>query len=217
VTDTLDLLIHDTKLKIRKELVLPVTQCLMASRSMPFGEIKVVYSHPQPLAQCRRFLEAKLPQAQAVASLSTVQAVEDMKAHKGAPAAAIAPRRAAQLYGATLLAEGIQDHAHNVTRFVVLAREDHAPTGDDKTSIAFSFAEDKPKQIYLAVKEFADRGINLNKIESRPAKEGLGKYFFLLDFERHRLDPVAAEALSNLRRIAQMLIVFGSYPRYRAR
>lgn len=214
VTDTLDLLIHETKLRICKELVLPIVQCLLAKPGAAIGDVRVVFSIPQALGQCRRFLDERLSKAQAVAALSTVAGVEQMRAYEG-PAAAIAPKRAAALYGVRVLAEAIQDNAENVTRFVVLADHDGQPTGDDKTSIAF-YLEDRPGTLYRVIKEFAERGINLSKIESRPAKQSLGKYVFLVDFNRHREDPVAQDVLQAIAPHTSLLKVFGSYPRYRA-
>ncbi len=215
VTDTLDLLIHDSRLLICKELVLPIRHCLLARAGTRIEEVRVVFSHPQALGQCRRFIEERLGKAQAVASLSTVAAVEQMQAYKGkGPAAAIAPKRAASRYAVHMLAEGIQDAAENTTRFVVLASHDARPTGDDKTSIAF-LLENRPGQLYRVIKEFADRSINLSKIESRPGKQSLGRYVFLVDFDRHREEPDARAALQAIAGLTSNLKVFGSYPRFR--
>ena len=214
VTDTLDLLIHESTLSICKELVLPITHCLLVKPGTKLEAIRVVFSIPQALGQCRRFIEGSLAQAQVVAALSTVAGVEDMRAYDG-PSAAIAPRRAAELYPVEVLVEGIQDRADNVTRFIVLAFEDHPPTGDDKTSIAF-LLDDRPKQLYNVIKQFAERDINLSKIESRPAKGSLGRYVFLLDFDRHREDADAKEALAGIAPSTNTLKIFGSYPRFRS-
>ena len=115
-----------------------------------------------------------------------------------------------------IIAEAIQDRAENATRFVALAGEDHAPTGNDRTSIAFTFSdEDKPGQVFRALGEFAKRGINLSKIESRPSKESLGRYVFLVDLDGHRIDPAVADALDAVHAEASSLSVFGSYPKAR--
>ncbi|MSQ11439.1 MAG: prephenate dehydratase [Dehalococcoidia bacterium] len=214
VNDTLDLLIHEAPLFIRWELVVPIEHCLLVKPGAHAPDVKVIYSHPQALGQCRRFLARTFPTAQLVASLSTAAAVEQVLASK-TPAAAIASRRAADLYPVELLARGIQDNPYNVTRFVVLAHEDHGQTGSDKTSLCLSFAEDKPGQLYKAVGAFALRGINLAKIESRPAKDALGRYIFLVDVEGHRNDPLVREALEELKGYVSMLKVFGSYPKYK--
>lgn len=215
VNDTLDLLIHDSELALRHELVLPIEHYLLVKPGTQVNEVQVIYSHPQALGQCRRFLERCFPKAQMMAALSTAAAVEETMA-SDKPAAAVAPRRAAALYGAQILAERIQDSPHNETRFAVLAPTDHSPTGDDKTSLCFTFAEDRPGLLVTALQEFAQRNINLAKVESRPTKTELGRYFFLVDLEGHRLDPKVAEALEGLRHHVSLLKVFGSYPRWSA-
>ena len=212
VNDTLDVLIHESGLSICRELVLPIEHCLLAAPGASSGDVKVIYSHPQALGQCRRFLERCFPRAQVEASLSTAAAVEDMLSHEGT--AAIATRRAAEIYGAQVLAHGIQDSPSNKTRFVVLAPHDCPPSGQDKTSIAFSVVHDRPGTLVGVLHEFSDRQINLTKIESRPSKEELGVYIFLLDMDGHRTDPAVAEALERVREQAFFFKVFGSYPRY---
>lgn len=212
VNDTLDVLIHESNLRIRNELVLPIEHNLLVKPGTRADAIKVIFSHPQALGQCRRYLERHFPKAQAVASLSTAAAVEEVVRRDDA--AAIAPRRAAELYGAEILARGIQDRHNNLTRFIVLAESDHPRTGRDRTSIAFSFAEDKPGQLVGVLQEFATRSINLSKLESRPSQESLGRYIFLADLEGHREDPAIAESLSQIQPLVSFLKVFGSYPRH---
>jgi prephenate dehydratase len=213
VAITLDLLVY-SPLRIRAEVLLPITHCLVAPKHVRLPDVALVYSHPQALAQCRRYLEANMPKAKPVASLSTAAAVED--ARKAAePAVAIATRRAAELQGATILAEGIQDSATNTTRFVVLGREDSPHTGDDKTSLAFTFSEDRPGLLYAAMGAFASRGINLSRVESRPTGEALGRYVFLVDLIGHRADAKVVDALAELSKLASNLKVLGSYPRWR--
>ena len=213
VSATLDLLIHESKLVIRRELVLPIESYLLAKVGTQVGDVKVIFSHPQPLGQCRRFLYRCFPKADVVAALSTSAAVEDMLACDK-PAAAIGTKRAAGLYGASILAHNIQDQATNETRFVVLAQTHEAPTGCDKTSLCFALAEDRPGALCAVLLEFADSNINLAKIESRPSKESLGRYIFLVDLEGHQQEPVIAEALAGVRAKVALFKVFGSYPRY---
>lgn len=213
VTDTLDLLIHESKLLIRHELVLPIEHHLLVKIGTETTEIEVIFSHPQALAQCRHFLERCFPQAQIVAALSTAAAVEQMIS-SSVPAAAIGTQRAAELYGAQISAKNIQDQSPNVTRFVILAPDDHPPTGRDKTSLCFSFGEDHPGLLYDVLKEFAEYNINLTKVESRPSKEILGKYIFLVDLEGHRQDPLISEVLAKIKVKTSLFKVFGSYPRY---
>lgn len=210
---TLDVLIHDSQLRIRQELVIPIATYLFARPGTKPEEIQVIYSHPQPLGQCRRFLDRCFPKVTVVASISTAAAVEEAMGSK-LPAAALAPKRAGELNGAELLAANIQDLASNATRFVILAHEDHPPTGDDKTSVAFTVTEDRPGALVEVLQIFAALDINLAKIESRPSKESLGKYIFLVDLEGHRLDPKVAGALEDIRSRTATLKVFGSYPRF---
>lgn len=221
VTDTLDLLIHQSDLFIQRELVLPIVHCLLVRPGTREKDISVICSHTQALGQCRGYLEEHFPHATLVASLSTAAAAEQAQKnasptglHYLGSAAAIGTARAAELYGLTILARGIQDNPANVTRFVVLAHTDHPPTGDDKTSLCFSFSDDRPGLLYAALGEFARRGINLAKVESRPTKQSLGQYIFLIDLRGHREDPEIKEALRRLQAEASMLKIFGSYPRY---
>jgi len=212
VNETLDVLIHESGLSICRELVLPIEHCLLAAPGAASPDVKVIYSHPHVFGQCRHFLERCFPKAHLEAALSTATAVEEMLSHEGA--AAIATRRAAALYGAQVLASGIQDNPFNKTRFVVLALHDCPPSGHDKTSVAFSVAHDRPGTLVGVLHEFSDRQINLTKIESRPSKGELGVYVFLVDVEGHRTDARVAEALEKVLGQASFFKVFGSYPRY---
>ena len=211
VTHTLDLLIHESALFIRHELVLPIKNYLLVKPGTESSEIKVIYSHPQPLGQCRVFLGQRFPEAQLVASLSTSAAVEEMLSSETV-AAAIGTERAAELYGVDIVARGIDDNPNNETRFVVLAPTDHPSTGSDKTSICFDFADDAPGILHAVLGEFAKRRINLTKIESRPTKRSLGHYIFIVDVQGHREDPLVREALEDVRAQVGMFRVFGSYP-----
>ena len=211
VTVTLDLLIAQSGLSIRNEVVIPIEHYLVASPGVSADRVEVIYSHPQALAQCRGYLESRFPSIPAVASLSTAAAVGDMEASR-VPAAAICPQRATEIYDVRILAQGIQDSTVNQTRFVVLAHDDHPPTGRDHTAICFSFAVDRPGNLYASIGEFAQRNINLVKIESRPTKQELGRYIFLIDCEGHRSEPEVAAALEGLRQRVDMFKIFGSYP-----
>lgn len=211
VTETLDLLVHSLDLQIRHEYVLPIRHCLIARPGISFDAIETIYSHPQAIGQCRGFLQRTIPNARTEASLSTAQSVE--LALRSDNSAGIAPRRAAEINSAAILADGIQDDDRNSTRFVVLSDDDAEPTGDDKTSIAFN-VDDKPGALLTIMQQFATAEINLLKIESRPARETLGVYIFLLDCNGHRNDEKLAKVLNIVRERAVWLKVFGSYPRY---
>lgn len=215
VTATLDLLIHGSHLMILNELVLPINLYLLGSPNLQDGSVDVIYSHTQPLGQCREFLTKNYPAAKLIASLSTASAVKDML-EAGGNVAAIGNRHAAEIYGAKVLSERIEDNPNNSTRFVTLAKSDHERTGDDKTSIAFWFADDAPGILYSTLGEISNRGINLAKVESRPTKESLGRYIFLIDLEGHRDDEIVREALEAVESQVTMLKILGSYPRYTA-
>jgi prephenate dehydratase len=214
ISTTLDLLIHETPLKIKAELVVPVRLCLITPPSATLADIKIVKSHPNPFGQSRRFLDRCLPKAEQVAALSTAAAVEEVVSAGDPSAAAIGTARSAQLFGGKILAHDIQDVRTNVTRFVVLAQTDAAPTGDDKTSVGFTLESDVPGALHASLSPFAKAVIQLTKLESRPTKAGLGEYVFLADFLGHRQDPKIAAALRELEGICNVLKVFGSYPRF---
>ena len=214
VTDTLDLLIRESNLAIRQEIVLPIRHYLLAKQGTTAEKIKVIYSHPQALAQCRGFLERCFPKARMEGALSTAAGVQEVKKGDGV-VAAVATRRAADIYQVEVLARDIQETSTNMTRFVVLSSADHEPTGLDRTSLCFSFASDKPGLLVEVLGEFARRNINLAKIESRPSKESLGQYIFLVDLDGHRKQSPVKDALETVERVTSRLHIFGSYPKYK--
>jgi prephenate dehydratase len=211
VTRTIDALIHDSRLFIKGELVLPIEHCLIVRPGTKAEEISVVCAHPQALNQCRKFIDTRFPGVRQAAAFSNAAAVEQVMGEPGA--AAIAGARAAALYGAQVLERGIGDSERNRTRFAVLGKEDAAPTGHDKTSIAFTVRHDQPGTLIGVLHEFSDRAINLTKIESRPSREELGIYIFLIDLDGHRTDPAVAEALAAVKEKSFFFRVLGSYPR----
>ncbi|MCY4653373.1 MAG: prephenate dehydratase [Dehalococcoidia bacterium] len=212
VTYTVDLLIHESPLKIRGEIVVPIHHQLLMPPGVRMEDVRVVYSHPQAIAQCRGFLSRNLPIAEHVASLSTASAVEDMKSSRY-PAAAISSRRAAELFNVAIAETDIEDIHNNLTRFVVLGAEDGRRTGKDKTSICFDFSHDAPGTLYNTLGELAQREINMIKIESRPDRRSLGKYVFLIDMDGHREDPIVSDALDAMKERAAIFKIFGSYPK----
>lgn len=214
VTSTLDLLIHETELRITGETVIPIRHFLLARPGLSIPEITVLYGHPQSLGQCRRFIERVLPNAATVASLSNSAAPAEALADER-PAAAIGTLRAAELTGATILANDIQDRMSNVTRFIALSREDAPPTGDDKTSFCFGFTEDRAGSLVGALNELAEANINMTKLESRPSKAVLGQYIFVVDINGHRSDPHVAAALERVVTQTDWFKIFGSYPCWR--
>jgi len=215
ILDIVDFLIRSAHSRIVGEVLIPIEACLIAKPGTRLSDIRVVRSKQEALGQCREFLLANLPGAELEPVGSTAGAVASLAGTDGS-IAALGPRRAAQINGMEILAEGVQDRGNNVTRFAVLGRGVCGRTGHDKTSIVFDFAKaDEPGLIVRALKLFSDRSINLTKIESRPTGLELGSYHFLLDFEGHVDDEPVAEVLEELGKYASMLKVLGSYPRAR--
>lgn len=214
VSATLDLLIHDTDLRIGQEVVVPIRHILIGPEGARLNDIRTVMSHPQALGQCRRFLEAQLPAATQVAALSTAGAVQ-AAVEGGDPAVAgIGPEPAHRLYGGVIIADDIQDNPSNLTRFVVMAADDAEPTGDDKTFLAFVIDQNTPGSLHKVLEPFARAGVQLTNVITRPTKGWLGEYYFLIDLEGHRKDPHIAAVLDEVREIADVLKVIGSCPRF---
>jgi len=218
VRETLDALAFDTEaVTIVGEHDFVVHANLIAARPLALGEVEVVLSHPQPLAQCARFLRDRLPQAKLVTATSTAEAVrlvcESPSEHRSG--AAIGGRAAADLYGGAVLAESIEDEAGNVTRFVWIAPAGTPPSEGEgwKTSLVFSeLGEDHPGALVDALREFSSREVNLTRIESRPLRQGLGRYMFFCDLEGAEGDEPVAAAVAALRTKAESVRILGSYP-----
>ncbi|MCW4044961.1 MAG: prephenate dehydratase [Candidatus Bathyarchaeota archaeon] len=209
VNQTYDLfLTHD--LKVCGEVIIRISHCLIANPSTSLDAVKAVYSHPQALAQCRNFLE-RLGR-ELIPTYDTAGSVKMLKEKGLKDAAAVASEKAAEIYGMKILAREIQDNTENYTRFFVLSHEDSPMTGKDKTSIIFS-ASHTPGSLYTALFEFAQRKINLTRIESRPTKQKPWEYNFYLDFEGHRGEAHCAEALKALEKSALFVKILGSYPK----
>jgi len=197
-------------LKVCGEIILKIEHCLLANRNADLNSIKVVYSHPQALAQCSNFLERL--GCKIILTYDTAGGAKIVKERGTNDVAAIASERAAEIYGMKILARDISNTPDNYTRFLVISTEDSPPTGNDKTSIIFSLKH-VPGSLYKALEEFALREINLTKIESRPTKRRPWEYNFYLDFEGHRNDPKCMEALKGLEKRATFIKILGSYPK----
>lgn len=217
VNATLDALAIETEdVRIVGEVVHPIRHCLIARTALLLPEIEAVVSHPQANAQCARFIRTRLPDARVLAGASTADAVR-MVAEHGEPWAALGNRLAAERYGCVVLLDGVEDVAGNETRFVWLARDDGivapAGTGPFRTAIVFWGAgSEAPGWLVACLDQFAQRGVNLTRIESRPRRQGLGRYMFFADLEGREDDPHVAAGLEGLGRRVERLRVLGSFP-----
>lgn len=205
---SLDLL-REYDVRIIGEVFVPIRHCLLAKGDI--SEVRIVLSHPQPIAQCRLFIKENLKGVEIRTTGSTAHAAK--LACEFEEMAAIASEESGLRYDLNVLYRDIQDYSDNVTRFVVLSKDGIKSTGDDKTSILIYSQKDRPGALYEILKEFAKRDINLTKIESRPSKKAMGDYVFYIDCEGHEEDLEVKEALENINKNVYMLKVLGSYPR----
>jgi len=222
VNATLDALVMETEdVAIVGEVVHPIRHCLIARTDLELAQIETVVSHPQATAQCARFLRTRLPSARVLAGSSTAEAVRMVAEHDG-PWAALGTRLAAELYNSRVLQAGVEDVPDNETRFVWLARvgtepgwptSPEPPGGHWKTAVVFwDPGADSPGWLIGCLQEFASRQVNLTRIESRPRKQGLGRYMFFLDLEGHDTEPAVAQALAALEQHVEVLRRLGSFP-----
>jgi len=215
VRSTLDTLAFDAPaVTIVGEHDFAVRPMLIAREPIDLRRVEAVLSHPQPLAQCARFLRESLPGAERRGVSSTAEAVR-IVSESSEPWAAIGARAAADLYGCEILREGIEDEPNNVTRFVWIAPAGTEPTPGErwKTSLVFSeLGADHPGALVEALQEFSSRDINLTRIESRPLRSELGRYMFFCDLEGAATDRAVSEAIAALREKAESVRVLGSYP-----
>ncbi len=222
VTATLDVLAAEaSNVRIAAEVVRPIAHCLIARAGIGHASVQRVLSHPQALAQCGRYLRAQLPEAERAVAASTAEAVRAVTQTEE-PWGAIGSAFAAEVHGGEVLATDIQDEPGNSTRFVWLRRAGEIAAGPpwglsstpaDKTSIVFwGFNDEAPGALVGVLSEFADRAVNLTKIESRPRRVGLGHYMFFADLAGGAETAPVAEALAALEARVQTLRVLGSYP-----
>jgi len=242
VNATLDALAIETEdVSILGEVVHPIRHCLIARSTLELSQIEVVVSHPQASAQCSRFIRTQLPHAQVQVGSSTAEAVRSVAAETG-PWAALGNRLAAERYGCQVLRTGVEDVAENETRFVWLGRKGAPPGGPGsgsslggspsggetqasgrgdkaepggrwKTAIVFwGIGSEAPGWLVDCLSAFARLGVNLTRIESRPRKQGFGRYMFFLDIDGRDTEPVVAESLEGVRVHVEVLRVLGSFP-----
>ena len=206
VTITLDSLWQRSNLKILRSFTIPISHMLL-SRNTSLEEITTVYSHPQALGQCQKWLETFLPQVKLVPTNSTAEALKFPQ--QDLQVAAIASARAGQLYQVPILKSKINDRPDNCTRFLVVGLENI--NQGNYLSLAFSLPQNVPGALVKPLQIFAERNINLSKIESRPTKRSLGEYIFYMDLEGSVADPKVKSALKELAEYTEVLKVFGNY------
>jgi prephenate dehydratase len=206
VAVTLDTLWRLDNLRIQQAIVLPILHTCL-SYAQDWAEIQRVYSHPPALAQCQGWLARHVPQAQCIAMSSTTEALSSLASNP--TAAAIASQRAAELYQLPIIAAAINDYADNQTRFWIVSTT--ASEGGQITSLAFTVHANVPGALLTPLQIFAERQINLSRIESRPTKKSLGDYLFCLDLEGNLHDPMIATTLQEVRQCTEVLKIFGTY------
>ncbi|NQL65767.1 prephenate dehydratase [Streptococcus suis] len=214
VHETIDYLFHQAEIHAVAEVVQPIAQQLLATA--PYKEIEVIYSHPQAIAQGKKYVQEHFPTARLELTASTAYAARFVAEHADQPFAAIAPHAAAEEYGLQVIAQDIQEIAENFTRFWILghtAPELGLLKTDRKVSLALTLPDNLPGALYKAMSVFSWRGIGLTKIESRPLKTALGEYFFILDIENNS-DELVGYSLEELKSLGIFYKILGNYKVY---
>lgn len=209
VTYTLDMFL-DSPLKICSETLYRVRHCLLGNIDN-LSQIKKLYAHPQALAQCRLWIESNLPHVERVETSSTSKGASIAAWDKYS--AAIGSEAAALIHDLYVIAKNIEDVPENYTRFLIIGKQDCKPTGNDKTSILCKI-QDKPGALLGILKPFADRSINLTKIESRPSKRKVWDYVFFIDIDGHIQDVTITQAIKDVEQFCTEVKILGSYPKY---
>ncbi|MHA1727750.1 MAG: prephenate dehydratase [Promethearchaeota archaeon] len=212
VRESIDLLI-EKNLKICGETEIRVLHNLIGHKGTAPSDVKTIISHPQALAQCNTWLLKSFPNADLVEASSTARAVEKVATMKirAGEYAAIGTNIAAKMYGLEIFNEGIEDNTQNYTRFLIISKKEKEPTDHDKTSIVFVTSH-KPGSLHHVIKLFAEAEINLLKIESRPRKNTMWEYVFLLAFDGNQKDPLIEKTLEKVREHTIWMKILGSYP-----
>lgn len=208
INQSYDLLL-DYDLKITREVIFRVRHALMALHGVALGDLKRVYSHPSALAQCERYIAER--DWQPIVAYDTAGAAKQLTAARETDAGVIASETAARLYGLQILARGVEDLSNNYTRFFVIGHAESPRAEKSKTSVVLA-TRHIPGALYECLGEFASRGINLTKLESRPDRRQPWHYVFYLDFEGHWDDAPCRDALIGLLTKSSFLKVLGSYP-----
>ena len=213
VNITLDFLTFESEAKIIREITIPIRHSLIGKEKMAVSKIKRIISHPHATAQCKNFISTYLKGVEIIAANSTAEAIKMLQKTDNS-IAAIGTEIAAKLYGLQIIEKDIEDNKDNKTRFIFLGNSIQKKTGKDKTSIVCFLEKDRPGSLFTILKEFADRNINLTRLESRPAKKDLGDYVFLIDIDGHIHDKEIFETLEVLRKTVYLVKILGSYPRW---
>lgn len=215
VSATLDAIASGQALRIIREVIVPVSFVLAAQPGVDLGSVARVGTHPHAWAQTRIWADRNIPNAEYIPVTSTGAAAHALVSEAPDYQAAICARPVAERLGLAILAENIEDNSGAVTRFVLVARPGALPeaTGADKTTVAIPLPEDRPGALMEILDQFATRGVNLSRIESRPTGQFLGHYFFSIDADGHIAEARMAEALRALHRISPQIRFMGSYPR----
>lgn len=207
---SLDLLLQ-TPLKVCGEIKLPIHQLLLA-RHGDLARINKIYSHPQSFSQCHEWLNANLPHLSGEARINAASNADAARLAAGdETAAAVAGRKAGEVFGLTICAENIEDEPNNTTRFLVIAAQEVAASGKDKTSLVMA-AKNRPGAIHELLAPLAEHGVSMSRLESRPSRAGLWEYVFFVDIEGHQHDAKTATTLEEVKRKAAFLKILGSYP-----
>ena len=216
VTATLDAIAGGGELRIIREVLVPISFVLVARPGVRLADVRRVSTHGHAWAQCRLWLDRHIPSAEYVPGSSTAAAAIGLLEEECHYDAAIcAPLAAQEQPGLSILAEDIGDNPEAVTRFILVSRPGMLParTGADKTTVVVPLPEDRPGALMEILDQFASRGVNLSRIESRPTGQYLGDYFFSIDADGHASDERVADALAGLHRISPATRFLGSYPR----
>ncbi|HAJ94828.1 MAG TPA: prephenate dehydratase [Actinobacteria bacterium] len=213
VNITLDFLTFESEAKIIREITIPIKHSLIGKEKISPGKIKKIISHPHATAQCKNYISTHLKNAEIIAANSTAEAIQMLKKEEN-DIAAIGTKTAAKIYGLEIIESDIEDNKDNKTKFIFVGNSIQPKSGKDKTSIVCFLKQDRPGSLFNILKEFAERNINLTRLESRPAKKNLGDYVFLIDIEGHLHDRDIYEAIDVLRKTVYLIKILGSYPRW---
>ena len=214
ITGTVGQSLHcliDNNLKIKSEVLLKIEHCVVGFADS-LRDIKSLYIHPQTYEQCERFIKKEIPKARIIYTSSNGRSAEMISKSKDKTQASIVPNIAIGIYNLKVLKKNVKDNRLNITRFFVVAKSDDGKSGFDRTSIAVYPHVNKPGVLYSILGQFAKRGINLAKIESRPSKAKLGRYIFYIEFDCHRTENHIIEALKKIEEYSDVTML-GSYKR----